>query len=175
MSREGRDLRIGWVDDWREIRQVMSEVMLVHRARDLELRGMSLLDEPAQAAFYEQVLVRHAGEWRLLAVRIDGRLAGYAMCLVDGATLRVWDNRVAPEFRRYSAGLVANAEVVLSAARERSIHEVDWGCGIQRYKTSMSTRVVEGRNLVAWSSTLLRAGRGLARRIPRPSGPARGV
>jgi CelD/BcsL family acetyltransferase involved in cellulose biosynthesis len=90
-------------------------------------------------------------------VRIDESLAGYALCLQDGETLRVWDNRVAPRWRRYSAGLIANAELVLRAATDATIAEVDWGCGEQRYKLSLSNQVIDAQVLKAWSSPVLRA------------------
>jgi CelD/BcsL family acetyltransferase involved in cellulose biosynthesis len=164
ISREGRELRVSWIGDWGQIQDMLGEVVRIHRARDIELRGMTLLDDPAQACFYREVLARHGGDWRLLAVGIDGSLAGYALCLVDRGTLRVWDNRVSPQWRRYSAGLIANAEVVASAMRDPALDAVDWGRGIQRYKTSMSNQLVESGNLTAWSSGLLRTGLELRRR-----------
>ena len=116
---------------------------------------MTLLDDPEEADFYQEVLVRHADKWRVLAVRIDDGLAGYAICLRDDRTLRVWDNRVSPDWGRYSAGLIANAEVVVSAGADPAVTEVDWGCGVQRYKTSMSSDLMTGDDLMAWSSVLL--------------------
>ena len=139
--------------------------MVIHRARDLELRGVTLLDEPEEVDFYQQVLVAHAEFWRVLVVRIDDALAGYAICLMDGGTLRVWDNRVSPDWRRYSAGLIANAEVIVSAGNDRAIDTVDWGCGMQRYKMSMSNEVLEAETLRAWSSAAIRARRSLTRRL----------
>lgn len=165
VEREGHVLRFEWVREWGRIRELLPEMMAIHRARDLELRGTSLLDDPEEADFYQQVLVRHAELWSVLVVRIDEALAGYAICLVDRRTLRVWDNRVSPDWRRYSAGLIANAEVVVSAAGDPAVDEVDWGCGVQRYKASMSSQVVETETLRAWSSAVLRARQGLARRL----------
>lgn len=165
IAREGHQLGMEWVGEWDRIRTLLPEMMSIHRARDVELRGVSLLDDPEEAEFYHQVLVRHAELWRVLVVRIDGALAGYAICLADRRTLRVWDNRVSPDWRRYSAGLIANAEVVARAARDPAFDEVDWGCGVQRYKASMSNQVVETETLRAWSSGALRARHGLARRL----------
>ena len=70
--------------------------------------------------------------------------------------LRVWDNRVAPEWRRYRAGVIANVEVVRFAAAA-GFDAVDWGCGEQRYKASMATGVVPSADFSAWSSRLCRA------------------
>jgi CelD/BcsL family acetyltransferase involved in cellulose biosynthesis len=165
VEREGHRLRLDWVREWGKIRELLPEIMSIHRARDLELRGMSLLDDPQEADFYQQVLVRHAELWRVLAVWIDEALAGYAICLADRRTLRVWDNRVSPDWRRYSAGLIANAEVVVGAASDPAFDEVDWGCGVQRYKASMSNQVMQAETLGAWSSTTLRARQSLTRRL----------
>jgi len=165
VEREGLRLRLEWVEEWSRVRDLLPEIIAIHRARDLELRGRSLLDDPEEMDFYQQVLVRHAEQWRVLAVRIDEALAGYAICLADRRTLRVWDNRVSPDWRRYSAGLIANTEVVMSAVGSAAFDEVDWGCGVQRYKTSMSNHVVHAETLYAWSSNRLRARHGLVRRM----------
>lgn len=157
ISREGHRLELDWLDRWDAIQDVLPELMEAHRASDRELRGSTLLDDPLQTRFYDEVLIRHAALWRLLTVRIDGSLAGFALCLHDGGALRVMDNRVAPDWRRYSAGLIANAEVVMTAARTPSIDMVDWGCGEQRYKLSLSNEVVATQVLTTWSSTVRRA------------------
>jgi CelD/BcsL family acetyltransferase involved in cellulose biosynthesis len=155
VRREGHRLKVGWVEPWGEIEEMLPELVRIHRARDLELRGATLLDDRQHATFYQQVVHRHAGQWRLLLVRIDGSVAAYALCLKDGDTLRVWDNRVAPDWRRYSAGLIANAEVILRGATDGSVAMVDWGCGEQRYKTSLSSDVIEAQGVTAWSSRAL--------------------
>jgi hypothetical protein len=165
IRREGHRLEVQWAEDWGQIRPLFAEIVSIHRARDLEFRGMTLLDDPEEADFYEQVFARHAELWRVLSVRIDDALAGYAICLPDGGTLRVWDNRVSPGWRRYSAGLIANAEVVVSAGADPAVREVDWGCGLQRYKTSMSNQVMQSEHIVAWSSAVLRARQGLTHRL----------
>jgi CelD/BcsL family acetyltransferase involved in cellulose biosynthesis len=157
ISRDAHHLEVGWVQSWDEIERWLPDLVTVHRARDIELRGATLLDDSREAGFYHRVIGRHTGHWRLVAVWIDETLAGYALCLQDGRTLRVWDNHVAPGWRRYSAGLIANAEVVLRAAADASIGEVDWGCGEQRYKLSLSNEVINAQVLRAWSSPLLRA------------------
>jgi CelD/BcsL family acetyltransferase involved in cellulose biosynthesis len=157
IRRDAHRLEVGWVQSWDEIERWLPDLVAVHRARDIELRGATLLDDIREASFYHRVITRHTGHWRLLAVRIDEALAGYALCLQDGRTLRVWDNRVAPGWRHYSAGLIANAELVLHAAADASIGEVDWGCGEQRYKLSLSNEVIDAQVLRGWSSPVLRA------------------
>jgi CelD/BcsL family acetyltransferase involved in cellulose biosynthesis len=167
IRREGHHVDVGWVEPWSRIEEVLPELIEVHRARDLQLRGMSLLDEAQEASFYHRVIRSHAGNWRLLTVRIDESLAAYALCLQDGVTLRVWDNRVSPSWQRYSAGLIANAEVVLRAAGDNSTAAIDWGCGEQRYKLSLSNEVLDASTLIAWSSPALRAALACRNRMTR--------
>jgi hypothetical protein len=151
IGREGHSLDVGW----EPIREALPEVVTVDHDRDLESRGATL--DARGLRFYHQVIERHAGCWRLLTVQIDGSLAAYALCLKDGDALRVCHNQVAPGWRRYSAGLVANAELVLRAASDPSVGEVDWGCGEQRYKLSLSNTMIDAQVLTAWSSPVLRA------------------
>lgn len=152
IAREGHALDVGWepIDDR------LPELLMIHRERDVDLRGATLLDDAQEAAFYQSVVMHHGSHWRLLTVRVDGSLAAYALCLHDGSTLRVWDNRVSPRYKRYSAGLIANAELVQRAAVDASVDAVDWGSGEQRYKTSLSNELVATNVLVAWSSSAVR-------------------
>jgi CelD/BcsL family acetyltransferase involved in cellulose biosynthesis len=153
--RECGSLDVRWLDRWAQIEPLLPEVVRIHRERDLELRGWTLLDDPEQARFYRQVIESHTEDWRLLIVTIDESVAAYALCLRDGSALRMWDSRVAPAWRRYSPGLIANVEIVRFAAAG-SFDVVDWGCGDQRYKTSMATDVVPTADFIAWSSRLCR-------------------
>ena len=151
IRKEGHRLEVSW----EPISEALPELVTVHRDRDLELRGATL--DAAESRFYHQVIDGHAGYWRLLTVRIDGSLAAYALCLKDCDALHVWDNRLAPGWQRYSAGLICNAELVLRAARASAVGVVDWGCGEQRYKMSLSNEVIDAQVLMAWSSPWLRA------------------
>lgn len=150
IGREGHSLMVGW----EPITKTLPEVVTVHRDRDLELRGTTL--DARALRFYYDVIERHAAFWRLLTVRIDGSLAAYALCLRDGDALRVCHNQVAPRWSRYSAGLIANSELVLRAAADPAVGEVDWGGGEQRYKLSLSNTVIDAQVLTAWSSSALR-------------------
>jgi CelD/BcsL family acetyltransferase involved in cellulose biosynthesis len=165
IKREGHRLELEWLVAWDAIKTTLPELVRVHRERDLELRGQTLLDDPRQAMFYDAIIARHVDLWRLLAVRIDGSLAGYALCLQDGGELRVWDNRVSPAWARYSAGLIANAELVQLAAVDPSVTTLDWGCGEQRYKRSLSNELIDAQILTAWSSPMLRAARAAGRKL----------
>ena len=156
IGRERGGFDLCWLDGWSDIELLLPEVVRIHRDRDLELRDWSGLDDAEQARFYRAALESQTENWRLLVVTIEDCVAAYALCLQDGSVLRVWDNRVAPEWRRYSAGLIANVEVVRFAAAA-GFDAVDWGCGEQRYKASMATDVVPSADFSAWSSRLCRA------------------
>jgi hypothetical protein len=54
------------------------------------------------------------------------------------------------------------AATVIDAASPRPVMHLG---GVQRYKSSMSSQVVETETLRAWSSAVLRARQGLARRL----------
>lgn len=173
IAHDGRRLEIQWLDSWSSIEPTLPDLLRIHRSRDLELRGFTRLDDPRHADLYHQVIQRHAGDWRLLAVRIDGQLAGYALGLIDGSSLHVAYNHVSPEWRRYSAGLLANAELVLRAAADPSLQAVDWGRVVQRYKLSLSNELIETEALVAYSSVLLRAELAWRSRLGRMAGRSR--
>jgi CelD/BcsL family acetyltransferase involved in cellulose biosynthesis len=167
IARDGRRLEIQWLDSWASIEPTLPDLVRIHRSRDLELRGFATLDDPQQADLYHEIIRSHSSEWRLLAVRIDGDLAGYALNLIDGPSLHVAYNHVSPEWRRYSAGLLANAELVLRAAADPSVETLDWGRVVQRYKLSLSNEVIETETLYAWSSDLFRAELACRRRLGR--------
>jgi CelD/BcsL family acetyltransferase involved in cellulose biosynthesis len=122
----------------------------------VQLRGHSLLDDPAERYYYLGVRSALAGRWLLLSLRIDGTLAAYALCLRDGDSLRVWDNKMSPGYARFSPGLLANMALVRCASADGQIALVDWGPGMQRYKASLSNDLIPSQTLTAWSSQLFR-------------------
>jgi CelD/BcsL family acetyltransferase involved in cellulose biosynthesis len=91
-----------------------------------------------------------------MQARIDGALAAYVVAIVDGDTLRVYDNRVVPGFLVYSAGAIANSEILRFALSDPTLAVLDWGVGDARYKYSSATRSVPSRNLAAWSAKPVR-------------------
>src|SRR4051794_33783275 len=132
--------------------------MDVHRARNVQLRGWSGLDEPAVAARFEDVVLGHAeeGRARLGRVRIDGSLAAFSVGLVSGGTLGMYANMVSPEYLHFSAGTVLNADTVRHA-HATGLEVVDWGLGEQRYKLSGAVELQRLYSLTAWSSDSVRA------------------
>ncbi len=80
IARAGLACDIGWVCDGRQIALRMPEIRSVHRARDVQLRGYSTLDDPVEGAFYDALFGRHLDALELLEVRLDGQLAAYLVC-----------------------------------------------------------------------------------------------
>ena len=57
---------------------------------------------------------------------------------------------MAPEWRRLSAGTLANAEVVRASHADPGIDVVDWGAGVQRYKMSGGATLQQAQTLRVW-------------------------
>jgi CelD/BcsL family acetyltransferase involved in cellulose biosynthesis len=143
IDRDRRRLMMTWLTTPEEIDAVLPDVVRIHKARNIQLRGTSRLDNPAT---YHEFIARvraHAREdrVRLVTTRIDDVLAAFALCLIDGRTLHVYANLVAPEWLAYSAGTITNHAVVKWAWSSRRVDIVDWGLGVQRYKLSGPTEL----------------------------------
>ena len=164
MRDAGLDLRQTWITDGAAIAERMPEIRAVHRARDVQLRGASLIDG-REGPFYDALIRRHLHRMELLEVRLDNELAAYVLWIRNDGTRLVFDNRVAPRWTHYSAGLIANNEALRTAAADPRITCLDWGAGVQRYKLSSATKVIAHEQLYAWSSQRLRRVGQLRRRI----------
>jgi CelD/BcsL family acetyltransferase involved in cellulose biosynthesis len=136
--RHGRHLDLAWLSAAPDVERVLPDVLRIHRARNLQLRGMSGLDDPATCTEFTSRVMMHAGEGsvRLLVTRIDGDIAAFALCLLDQRTLHVYANLVAPSWLAYSAGTITNHALVVWAWSGGEIDVIDWGLGVQRYKLS---------------------------------------
>lgn len=128
----------------------------MHRARDVQLRGVSLLDDRWEGNYYDTLLRRHLDKLDLLEIRLEGELAAYLLWIRNGRTRLVFDNRVAPRWTDYSAGVIANNVALRAAAEDPSIRVLDWGSGVQRYKLQSANKVVAHERLLAWSSSATR-------------------
>jgi CelD/BcsL family acetyltransferase involved in cellulose biosynthesis len=157
IKRAGLAFETRWIAGPRAIAERMPEVRLVHRQRDLQLRGASLLDNPQDGAFYDALVRRHLDQLELLEIRLDGQLGAYMLWLRNGAVRVVLDNRVAPRWTRYSAGLIANNEALRQAAADPAVEVLDWGPGPQRYKLQSANKLVVHEQVLAWSSRSLRS------------------
>jgi hypothetical protein len=156
IKRAGLEFETRWIAEPRAIADRMPEVRLVHRDRDLQLRGASLLDNPQYGAFYDAHVRRHLDQLELFEVRLDGELGAYMLWLRNGAERVVLDNRVAPRWTPYSAGLIANNEALRQAATDPAVEVLDWGPGPQRYKMQSANKVLVHEHVKVWSSRRFR-------------------
>jgi CelD/BcsL family acetyltransferase involved in cellulose biosynthesis len=150
----GLEPEFAWTTDAEGVGALLPELMRVHRERDLALGRRADHDDPAAAAFYREVLARHAraGELAVFTLRFDGDLAAYLVAFRDGRVLRIWDSRLAPRWADLSAGRVANTEVLRHVVRSDEYDALDWMRGEEPYKLQSATRVVPTVGLHAWSS-----------------------
>ena len=135
LAREGRRIETTHLHTVDEISQVWGELERIFRARDRELDRTSAMDKPRSRAFFRAVVVRHAeaGQVRLTCVHIDGRLAAYVLCFLDGDVVRMWNCRFDPELGRYSPGKIAMEASVRHALEEGAL-AYDFMRGEERYK-----------------------------------------
>ncbi len=115
------------------------------------------------AAFWRTVIIELArrGEVELTFLRMNGELAAYALCLLDGDASRMWDGRVSPRWERFAAGRLVNHESILQALRDPVLSQYDLMRGLENYKLSLSTEVVGAEHLIGWSSASVAASWGL--------------
>jgi CelD/BcsL family acetyltransferase involved in cellulose biosynthesis len=164
----GGRLELLWLSAPERVQVVLGEVLDLHRRRNRQIRDHALLDNPAAAAYFQDMVLGHAeaGQLQLLTARVDGVLAAFAVCFVGGSTCWVYANLVAPEWTAFSVGTIANAEVVRRFHAEPGIDCLDWGAGVQRYKLSGDAVVLGTEMLQGWSSWPLRTGTQLRRLQP---------
>jgi hypothetical protein len=171
IARANLECTVDWLRGGPEIARRLPEVRAVHYARDLQLRGRSGLDDPVEGRFYDSVFRRHLDALELLEIRFEGELGAYLAWIRNGSARLVLDNRVAPRWTAYSAGLIANVTALRAAAADPGIDVLDWGSGIQRYKLQAATAIVSQQRLHAWSSPGLRRALAARRRLSRPCRP----
>jgi CelD/BcsL family acetyltransferase involved in cellulose biosynthesis len=164
----GRHAAMDWMLDAGEIEACLGAVVDIHQRRNRQLRGVAGLDDPHKRALFEDTVRAHAGAGRarLLTLRLDGRLAAYALCFEASGRLHVYSNMASPDWLQFSPGTLTNAELVTSASHDPGIRVVDWGPGLQRYKLSGARVHVEPLcHLRAWSSTAYRLAWSLGQRL----------
>lgn len=154
----GLEPRYEWITDPEHIGRTLPEMMRVRRERDQALGRRPDHDDPVAAAFYREVIMRHAAadEVALLTLRLDGDLAAYLCAFRDGRTLRSWDNRLSPRWADLSAGRLVNTTALEFVAASPDYDALDWMRGLEPYKLQSATQVVPTEHFYAWSSPLLR-------------------
>lgn len=154
IARGGHRLDLLWLCDPADVSETLPQVLRLHRARNTQLRREQFSRDPAIAAYLRERVLAHSREQRveLLLACIDQHLAAFALCFRDGRVLQVFANLTSPGWLPYSAGAIANHEVIAHAWSDTGIDTVDWGLGLQRYKLSGRVDIVSHESLEAFSS-----------------------
>jgi hypothetical protein len=134
IARAGLAFEERWISDPDAIAARIPELRAVHHARDVQLRGSSLLDDPRESAYYDALVRRHLPQLEMFELRLSGELAAYVLLIRNGRVRVVLDNRVSPSWTAFSAGLIANNSALRAAALDPTVRTLDWGAGAQRYK-----------------------------------------
>jgi CelD/BcsL family acetyltransferase involved in cellulose biosynthesis len=152
MLRDGLDPVIAHLREPGDIMTALPELVAVCRERDIELGRRSAMDDPAAGQFFRRVVEVHAPRRSvaLTTLRIDGTLAAYVLCFVDGTTFRMWNSRFHPRWSRYGAGHITH-DAAVEHALASGCEVYDWGRGEEPYKFSLSNDRVRAADLYAWS------------------------
>jgi CelD/BcsL family acetyltransferase involved in cellulose biosynthesis len=137
----------------------------VRAARDTHLGRRSDHLDPATREFWFEVLTQLArsGSLEVTTLRLDGRLAAYAVALLDSSAYRVWDTRIQPELREYAPGHLLRDALLEQLHVDGRFSEYDTMRGTEPYKNAVASELREAAELRAWSSPLLRMPRQLRR------------
>jgi hypothetical protein len=159
IRRDGLSLDVAHLSEFRNVTSVLHEVEAVVTSRDVDVRGWSPMHDGPGGPFFRKVILDHAerGEVELTTLRLDGHLASYVLCFRDGRSYRMWSHRVAPAWKRYGAGRLANNAALAHALGDEQYTEFDWMRGDESYKASMANDVEQSQDLMAWSSSAVGA------------------
>jgi CelD/BcsL family acetyltransferase involved in cellulose biosynthesis len=154
MEREGLAPAFEHLREPADLRAALPEVERVCRQRDAMVRRRSQLDDPSFGPFFRAVVLEHArrGEVDLTTLRLQGELAAYCLCFVDGGSYRMWNCRFAPRWAHLSPGRVTNNEALRHALADPACQEFDWMLGEEDYKSGLANHVDPSQDLLAWSS-----------------------
>lgn len=162
--------------DQREIQELLDVTIDLHRTRDRDMGRRSDLDDPAERAFYRQVVTTLAGrgEVELITLRVAGEIAAYALCLLDGDTYRAWDGRMDSRWTKFGAGRLCQLAAIESALANPRITTIDLMRGESPLKSSLVDETVEHEHLHAASSyAVWNAWQGATRLRESVPGPVR--
>ena len=159
MKRDDLEPEIRHLEKPADIAAIMPEVERVFRSRDIALGRRPALDEAVERDFFRKVIELHAtaGQVCLTTLHLQGRLAAYVLCFVDGDVYRMWNCRFDPDWDRFSPGKLAMDESV-SHALSAGGTAYDFMRGQERYKASYANEQMAGLDLYASSGALLAAG-----------------
>jgi CelD/BcsL family acetyltransferase involved in cellulose biosynthesis len=159
MRREGLTPEFEHVREPAAIAAVLPQVEEVCRRRDDMLHRPSQLDDPRFGPFFRAVILDHAArdEVELTILKLKGEVAAYCLCFVDHGSYRMWNCRFVPEWAHLSPGRVTNNEAMHHALADPGCSEFDWMLGDESYKSGVQNHMESSQNLLAWSSSTVRA------------------
>jgi CelD/BcsL family acetyltransferase involved in cellulose biosynthesis len=167
LHRAGKMVTFAHVRDPGEVAAHLPAMERIRRERDHSLLRPSNLEDPRFAAFWRRTILGLArrGEMELTVLSVQGELIAYVVGLLDGSSYRTWDTRFSPDWNKFSPGRLANEAALQSALADDRFNEFDWMRGAEQYKLAFATHGVPSEHLVAWSSSISRAGFEAARRM----------
>ena len=133
-------------------------VVALHRARDHDVGRPSALDDDRRRRFYLEAVgdLARCGAAEATFVRIDGAIAAYELSLLDGATYRLFDGRMATPYARFNPGHLATEAILRRVVDDPRLEAIDWMRGEQPYKLHMARHVDGMVEVRAWSSAAVR-------------------
>lgn len=158
LAREDVRLTIERYRDVDGVRTVLPEIVRVRQSRDRDKGRGSDHADPAARGFWSELLPLFAsrGELEVTTVRLDGRLAAYAVVLLDPPAYRLWDTRIEPEFRVYAPGHLLRDALLEQLLTEPRWSEFDMMRGTETYKSAIAGELQKTVDLRAWSSPIIR-------------------
>jgi CelD/BcsL family acetyltransferase involved in cellulose biosynthesis len=157
LAKEGVTVRVDRVREPAEVRDLLPEVVALHRERDHALGRRSDLDPPSRRAFYLDMVraLAAAGQLDIWALRMDDALGAYVVGVRDGRSYRTLDARMADRWQAVSPGQILRTEMITRLLAEPGLAELDWMRGELRHKMQDATHVVAAEQLLAESSALV--------------------
>lgn len=166
LTDSGVDVAVEFVRDADGVVRLLPELMEVRRRRDTDVGRVSPLDTEAGTRFYRDVMgvLAARGEVEVATMRFDGRLAAYALSLLDGPAYRGYDPRFDPAFGEHSPGTLLEGPLFERMLADPGIECFDRMRGVEPYKLRTADHVEPAARLRAWSSARVRAAEQWARR-----------
>lgn len=146
--------RLTDVDEVAALLPVLAEV---RSARDIQLGRRSDHLDPAVREFWFEVLtlLANRGELEVTSVRLNGRLAAYAVALLDPPAYRLWDTRIQPELSDYAPGYLLLDALLDRLRADTRFSEFDAMRSSEPYQEAIAGEQDEPVELRACSSPVL--------------------
>lgn len=167
LVRAGTDPRVELATRPDEVAGWLEAIEPTWRRRDTELGGRSRLDDPREAAFVRDLVMRHAavGQVEVAVLVADGEVAAYSVSFLDRTAYRQWNKHHDSRWADYRPGQVLDARLLERVLADEAFDEFDWMAGDEPYKHRAATDVVD--------TVHVHAGRGLLASARRWAPPVR--